>query len=63
MLDAIETLRQRDAEVSRLGIKALGLEWHNKALIEALNEANRVLMQLGHLPVHVPQSSLEDGAS
>jgi len=59
MIDAIETLRQRDAEVARLGIKAIGLEWHTLALTRALSEANAEITRLGGRPVPVPQSPLD----
>jgi hypothetical protein len=58
MMDAIEFVKIQERRPNAAETKALGLQWHNNALVKALAEANAEIKRLGGMTVPVPQSPL-----
>ena len=59
-MDAIEFAKTLERRASEAEIKALGLQWHNNALVKALAEANTEIKRLGGRTVPVPKSPLDE---
>ena len=58
-MDANDFIKALEARASAAEIRALGLSWHNQALVQALAEANKEIERLCGRAVPVPQSPLE----